>query len=69
MGEGSTSTSETASPSSTAKPAALSAVILNGTETAGLASSTKTELGGKVDTLPEGETKPSDADFLIIVGE
>lgn len=110
LGEGVTSTTASASPSPTAKPATFSAVVLNGTTTAGLANSTKTEVeqkvtnvkvtktgdangdytktiivdlnnnptvaksivdatSGEVGPLPQGESKPSDADFLIIVGK
>lgn len=107
------STSASASPNiapSLTTTTNLSAVVLNGTSQAGLASSTKKDieqefsnvkvlrlgdtkgdftetivvdlknnssvaksiadaLGGKVGPLPEGESEPSDADFLIIVGE
>ena len=103
------STSAVPSPS-TAPIQSKTVVILNGTTQAGLASSTKTTIegkvtnvkvirtgdskgdfsetivvdlknnpvvakaivdaiGGKVGDLPSGETKPSDADFLIIVGK
>ena len=106
------STTASSSPTASPSPAqSFSAVILNGTSEAGLASKTKTTLeekvknvkvvrtgdaltnhsktivvdvrgnnsnvakqiaeatGGEVGPLPSGETKPQDADFLILTGK